>query len=269
MRSKSASQAIVVTVLVLALYVVSLGILLLVSSQRADLGTVEAPATGRSPNPTRPKPTTALFQPRVPSPPSSPIRRALGAPTMVTTGTSEAATHAGELTATSEVAALVDEPTLTSVPTTPPTPTAQPSATLAPPAPRPTATTQPFAPPTPTTPPPTATRRLVPKIATSVPPTATAKPTKTATPPTRSLQATTTETKLTLARGARGPEVEELQRRLNRWLATAPSTKLPPLVVDGVFGARTEAAVRAFESAMGLDGDGIVEPKTWEQLPRE
>jgi peptidoglycan hydrolase-like protein with peptidoglycan-binding domain len=38
------------------------------------------------------------------------------------------------------------------------------------------------------------------------------------------------------------------------------------VVVDGNFGAKTEAAVRAFQRAHGLVPDGIVGPKTWVAL---
>jgi peptidoglycan hydrolase-like protein with peptidoglycan-binding domain len=38
------------------------------------------------------------------------------------------------------------------------------------------------------------------------------------------------------------------------------------VVVDGNFGAKTEAAVRAFQRAHGLLPDGIVGPKTWAAL---
>ena len=38
--------------------------------------------------------------------------------------------------------------------------------------------------------------------------------------------------------------------------------------VDGVFGAQTGAAVRAFQYAKGLDDDGIVGPLTWAALTR-
>lgn len=55
---------------------------------------------------------------------------------------------------------------------------------------------------------------------------------------------------LAISRGSKGEAVRTLQERLS-------------LAVDGVFGAKTEAAVKAFQSAHGLTPDGIVGPKTW------
>lgn len=70
-----------------------------------------------------------------------------------------------------------------------------------------------------------------------------------------------------LRRGSRGPAVQELQSRLNGWLTTEGArTGLRLLVTDGIFGPRTEAAVRAFQRARQLRGDGVVGPQTWGQL---
>jgi len=57
-----------------------------------------------------------------------------------------------------------------------------------------------------------------------------------------------------MRRGAQGPDVADLQRQLVRWGY--------PLRVDGDYGARTEAAVWAFQAAEGLDVDGIAGKRT-------
>ena len=62
-----------------------------------------------------------------------------------------------------------------------------------------------------------------------------------------------------LCKGSKGPEVEELQRHLNKYL------NAPGLKVDGNFGGKTEAAVIQFQRAVGFHGkdvDGVVGPKT-------
>ncbi len=38
------------------------------------------------------------------------------------------------------------------------------------------------------------------------------------------------------------------------------------VAVDGIFGPKTEAAVKAFQKEQGLPADGIVGPKTWPKL---
>jgi hypothetical protein len=57
----------------------------------------------------------------------------------------------------------------------------------------------------------------------------------------------------TLRRGAAGPLVKEVQTKLRAG-------------IDGIFGAGTEAAVRAFQRTRGMVPDGIVGPKTWAAL---
>src|SRR5262245_22781820 len=63
-----------------------------------------------------------------------------------------------------------------------------------------------------------------------------------------------------LARGSKGDEVVALQKRLNVRLAGK-------LRVDGIFGPKTEQAVRLFQWRNDLRRDGIVGPKTREALP--
>lgn len=64
----------------------------------------------------------------------------------------------------------------------------------------------------------------------------------------------------TLRRGAKGNDVKTLQELLKK----AGST----LVVDGIFGAGTQSAVRSFQSKHNLVVDGIVGPKTWAELQK-
>jgi peptidoglycan hydrolase-like protein with peptidoglycan-binding domain len=64
----------------------------------------------------------------------------------------------------------------------------------------------------------------------------------------------------TLRIGSSGNAVAFLQTRLNARGAT------PRLVVDGIFGPKTDAAVRAFQRSRGLVVDGVVGPKTWTAL---
>jgi peptidoglycan hydrolase-like protein with peptidoglycan-binding domain len=59
-----------------------------------------------------------------------------------------------------------------------------------------------------------------------------------------------------VGKGETGKRVSDLQARLNALGAK------PPLKVDGIFGPKTLAAVRAFQEAHGLKADGLVGPKT-------
>ena len=64
----------------------------------------------------------------------------------------------------------------------------------------------------------------------------------------------------TIKLGARGAAVKTAQERLNAHGAALR------LVVDGIFGPKTDAAVRAFQKASKLTVDGIVGPNTWKAL---
>jgi peptidoglycan hydrolase-like protein with peptidoglycan-binding domain len=70
---------------------------------------------------------------------------------------------------------------------------------------------------------------------------------------------TATEPFPALKQGLCGPEVEYLQRQLE----AAGFFEGP---VDGMFEARTKAAVMAFQRARGLEVDGIAGPRTWAAL---
>jgi hypothetical protein len=63
-----------------------------------------------------------------------------------------------------------------------------------------------------------------------------------------------------LSRGSTGDPVRRLQRAL-------ASVGVDPGPIDGIFGALTDAAVRAFQGSHGLQVDGIVGPDTWGALP--
>ena len=70
-----------------------------------------------------------------------------------------------------------------------------------------------------------------------------------------------------LRRGSSGPSVVVVQVELNRIAQNYPA--IPKLAtVDGIFGSRTEASVRAFQEIFGLTPDGIVGKATWYALVR-
>jgi len=64
---------------------------------------------------------------------------------------------------------------------------------------------------------------------------------------------------LTLQTGSRGTDVTNLQRQL-------AAQGFSPGGADGIFGARTRQAVRAFQQAQGLEVDGIAGRRTFERL---
>ncbi|WP_197468190.1 peptidoglycan-binding domain-containing protein, partial [Fictibacillus phosphorivorans] len=59
--------------------------------------------------------------------------------------------------------------------------------------------------------------------------------------------------------GSRGEAVKQLQQKLN-------ATGLFTLTVDGIFGKKTEYAVRDFQQRKGLSVDGIAGPQTFAKL---
>lgn len=66
----------------------------------------------------------------------------------------------------------------------------------------------------------------------------------------------------TLQRGDRGEDVRALQV----WLSTHWRANL---VADGILGALTEAALKRFQAASGLDPDGVVGPETRTEVERQ
>jgi hypothetical protein len=69
---------------------------------------------------------------------------------------------------------------------------------------------------------------------------------------------TTAGSRPTIKKGAKGEAVMLMQQRLN-----ASGGKL---TADGVFGPKTDQALRAFQKQRGLTADGICGPKTWAAL---
>jgi peptidoglycan hydrolase-like protein with peptidoglycan-binding domain len=67
-----------------------------------------------------------------------------------------------------------------------------------------------------------------------------------------------------VASGSTGDAVRAVQEEFqSRNLSGDPGRGL---AVDGVFGPKTRAAVRAFQQALGITVDGIVGPVTWRAL---
>lgn len=69
---------------------------------------------------------------------------------------------------------------------------------------------------------------------------------------------------VTVRRGSHGDAVRGVQEEFRfRDLSGDPSQGIQ---VDGVFGPRTEQAVRGFQQALAIAVDGIVGPVTWQAL---
>lgn len=69
-------------------------------------------------------------------------------------------------------------------------------------------------------------------------------------------------THVTLQAGVKGVAVQELQQRLNN--SGKPTGK--KLVVDGVFGPRTDKALKEFQTSVPVAATGIADPGTWAKL---
>jgi zinc D-Ala-D-Ala carboxypeptidase len=65
----------------------------------------------------------------------------------------------------------------------------------------------------------------------------------------------------TLSEGTSGSDVTQLQIRVAGWVTSGER-----LSYDGVYGARTTAAVKKFQSAYGLAADGVAGPNTYAKL---
>ena len=63
----------------------------------------------------------------------------------------------------------------------------------------------------------------------------------------------------TLRRGNTGELVKQVQNAINLKLNTG-------ITVDGIFGAKTESAVKEFQKRNNIAADGVVGKKTWEKL---
>ncbi|HEX6570171.1 MAG TPA: peptidoglycan-binding protein [Acidimicrobiales bacterium] len=78
-------------------------------------------------------------------------------------------------------------------------------------------------------------------------------------PETRAALAQQSQDERLLEPGAENDAVRQVQEILSSYdFAVGP--------VDGIFGARTEAAVKVLQKTHGLVVDGIVGPKTWRAL---
>ncbi len=68
-----------------------------------------------------------------------------------------------------------------------------------------------------------------------------------------------TSTRTTIKNGSTGSDVETLQMMLNEVYGSV-------LVVDGIFGNKTEGFVKQYQQDHSLVVDGIVGSKTWSSL---
>jgi peptidoglycan hydrolase-like protein with peptidoglycan-binding domain len=67
----------------------------------------------------------------------------------------------------------------------------------------------------------------------------------------------------TLTIGSRGPDVRRLQ------IIFVMTKLLDVSGIDGIFGPKTQDAVKSFQQGSNLPADGIVGPTTWQALPAD
>jgi hypothetical protein len=67
-----------------------------------------------------------------------------------------------------------------------------------------------------------------------------------------------------LSIGSSGNKVRQMQEQLNRIAKDYPS--IPTIVADGVYGEKTAAAVKKFQSIFGLSQTGVVDYPTWYKI---
>src|SRR5918999_632325 len=65
-------------------------------------------------------------------------------------------------------------------------------------------------------------------------------------------------------KGSRGDAVRGVQEVMK--FPDQSDGEGPPIHVDGIFGPQTDNWVRGFQTAVGIDSDGIVGPITWRAL---
>ncbi len=67
----------------------------------------------------------------------------------------------------------------------------------------------------------------------------------------------------TLAEGSRGTVVEKLQTALNEGRGDFAPSSNPVLVIDGIYGPKTAAAVKGAQESGSIGADGVVGLQTW------
>jgi peptidoglycan hydrolase-like protein with peptidoglycan-binding domain len=67
----------------------------------------------------------------------------------------------------------------------------------------------------------------------------------------------------TLAEGSHGAVVDKLQTALNEGRGDFAPSSSPVLVVDGIYGPLTAAAVKGAQESGGIGADGVVGLQTW------